>query len=60
MVSVAEKLVAVTKFSELELSTSTLTDFSMLPWKLVTSPVGKVTLMTCPSLLYLPKPKQQQ
>lgn len=53
MVSEEEKLVTVTKFSELEPSTSTRTDFSMLPWKLLTSPVGKVTLMMCPSLLYL-------
>lgn len=53
MVSKEEKLVTVMKFCELELSTSTRTDFSMLSWKLLTSAVGKVTLMICPSLLYL-------
>lgn len=53
MVSEEEKLVTVMKFSELELSTSTRTDFSKLLWKLLTSAVGKVTLTTCPSVLYL-------
>lgn len=52
MMSEEEKL-SVMKFSKLELSTSTRTDFSMLSWKLLTSSVGKVTLMMCPSLLYL-------
>lgn len=53
MVSKEEKLVTVMKLCLLELSTSTRTDFSMLSWKLLTSAVGKVTLMMCPSLLYL-------
>lgn len=45
MVLEAEKFVAVMNFSRLEVSASTRTDFPIFPWKLLTSPVGKVTLM---------------
>lgn len=53
MVEVAEKFVAVTTFSLLEVSSSTRVSFSTSLWKLLTSPVGKVALVRCPSESYL-------
>jgi len=53
MVLSAEWFVIIIKFSLFEAVASTLTAFSMFPWKLLTSPVGKVMLMRCPSELYL-------
>lgn len=53
MVSPADRLVLVTKFSRVDASTSTLDQRSRLLWKPLTSPVGRVMLVTRPSLLYL-------
>jgi len=53
IVEVAEKFVAVTMFSRFEVSSSTLVSFSTSLWKLLTSPVGNVALVRCPSESYL-------
>lgn len=53
MMSPADRFVLVTKFSRVDASTSTLDQRSMLLWKPLTSPVGRVMLVTRPSLLYL-------
>ena len=53
MVLVAVKLVDMRTFSRLEVSSSTFVSFSRSLWKLLTSPVGNVALVRCPSGSYL-------
>lgn len=53
MVLVAVKLVDMRTFSLLEVSSSTFVSFSRSLWKLLTSPVGNVALVRCPSESYL-------
>lgn len=60
MVSPADRLVLVTKFSRVDASTSTRDQRSRLLWKPLTSPVGRVMLVTRPSLLYLGEQLQMQ
>lgn len=53
MVLVAVRLVDMRTFSRLEVSNSTFVSFSRSLWKLLTSPVGNVALVRCPSGSYL-------
>ena len=53
MVLVAVRLVDMRTFSRLEVSSSTFVSFSRSLWKLLTSPVGNVALVRCPSGSYL-------